>query len=225
MGTGYTRSPKILKGALVSYQKPVLGVVPNVIVFQYNPTEMTRSLASRTPPADPGNLAVAKQDAQKVKGPPVETLDFTVTLDATDQLAEPAQHPHVVSFGLHPALAALELLLYPPSGQLLNNRTLASAGTVDIEKEEIPMVLLVWGPRRVVPVRLTSFSITEKAYDQTLNPILADVKLGMRVMTYTDLTESHLGYAAYLATQAQKEVLARLNLASSADQILGMLPF
>lgn len=51
------------------------------------------------------------------------------------------------------------------------------------------------------------------------------MQLSLRVLTYLDFKETSLGFIAYMATQVQKEVMARLNLLSSAEQIMGMLPF
>src|SRR5262249_57243310 len=90
------------------------------------------------------------------------------------------------------------------------NRNLAQAGKVQVCPADLPLTLLVWGKSRVVPVRLTSFSITEEAFDPKLNPIQAKVDLGMRVLTYMELKEDTVGFAAYIAYQAQKEALARL---------------
>lgn len=225
MPSDFPRSPKSLKGALVAYESQFLGPLPNVIVFQYNPAQLRRTLAHRAAAPEPSNVGAARGDVQRVQGPPVETINLTVELDAADQLGEPAIHPHVVAHGLQPALAALELLLYPPSAQVLLNRTLTQAGTAQLCPADVPLVLFVWGPSRVLPVRLTSFSVTEEAFDQNLNPIQAKVDLGMRVLTYAELQETSLGYYAYLASQAQKEVLARLNLVSSAERVIGLLPF
>ena len=225
MSSGNPINPRILKGALVAYESQFLGPVPNIIVFQYNAEQLSRSLADRSPQREASNVGGAKEDAQRVLGPPVETISLTVELDAVDQLEEPSKHPHVLAHGLHPALAALELLLYPPSAQVLLNKTLAQAGSAQICPADVPLVLFVWGPSRVVPVRLTNFSVTEQAFDQALNPIRAQVELSMRILTYMELKETSLGYIASLATQAQKEVLARLNLVNSAEQILGILPF
>ena len=227
MPSDFPRSPKLLKGALVVYESQFLGPVPNVITFQYNPEQLGRTLAHRTTPPDPSDVGAAREDVFRVFGPPVEDINMTVELDAADQLAEPAQHPHIVQHGLHPALAALELLLYPESAQVLFDRILAQAGEANITKEgeATPLVLFVWGPSRVLPVRLNSFSITELAFDQQLNPIQARVELSMRVLTYIELEQTTLGGIAYMATQTRKEALARLNLISSTEQIAGMLPF
>jgi len=225
MPSDFPRSPKLLKGALVEYQSQFLGPIPNVIVFQYNPDQLSRTLAHRTDRPVSSNVGGAREDVLQVLGPPVETITLTVELDAADQLAEPAQHPQIVQHGLHPALAALELLLYPKSSQVMFNRTLASAGKAEITREDVPLVLFIWGRARVLPVRLTNFSITELAFDQQLNPIQARVALGMRVLTFMEFKETSLGFNAYLATQVQKEVLARLNLVNSAEQTIGTLPF
>jgi hypothetical protein len=225
MPSDFPRSPKLLKGALVAYESQFLGPVPNVIVFQYNPDQLGRTLASRSEPPQPGNVGAAREDVLQVLGPPVENINLAVRLDASDQLEQPQQHPQIVQFGLHPALAALELLLYPKSSQILSNLALASEGKTEVVREDAPLVLFVWGRSRVEPVRLTSFSITEEAFDQALNPIRARVELGMRVLTFMELKKSSLGSDAYMATQVQKETMARLNLASSAEQVTGMLPF
>ncbi len=217
--------PKLLKGALVVFESQKPGPPPRVIVFQYNPEQLTRSLAHRAAPPDPGDVGAAREDSFRVLGPPVETINLSVVLDAADQLEEPERNPEVAVAGLHPALAALELLLYPPSAQVMVNRTLARAGRVQICPADLPLTLLVWGKSRAVPVRLTSFSVAEEAFDPGLNPIQAKVDLGMRVLTYMELKEDSLGFGAYIAYQAQKEVLGRLVRPGSAvGAIRGLIP-
>ena len=44
-------------------------------------------------------------------------------------------------------------------------------------------MLFVWGLQRIVPVRVTDLTITEKLYDTALNPIHADAQIGLRVLT------------------------------------------
>ncbi len=225
MQTDFSRAPKLLKGALVAYASQSLGPIPNVIVFQYNPEQLSRSLDQRTAAPEAGNVGAAREDIQRELGPPVETISLTVELDAADQLERPEQHPQVVAHGLQPALAALELLLYPASEQVLLHRVLARAGRVQACPSDVPLVLFVWGASRVLPVRLTSFSVTEEAFDPQLNPIRAKLELGMRVLTYMELQEDSLGYGAYMAAQTRKEALARLNLAAGAEEVLKLVSF
>jgi len=225
MPSDFPRSPRLLKGALVVYESQKPGPPPRVIVFQYNAEQLRRSLAHRAAPPEPSDVGAAREDSFRVLGPPVETIDLSVELNAVDQLEQPDQNPEVVANGLHPALAALELLLYPPSTQVQINRTLAEAGRVQVCPADLPLTLLVWGRSRAVPVRLTSFSITEEAFDPALNPIQAKVDLGMRILTYMELKEDTLGFSAYIAYQSRKESLARLvRPGNTAGQIRGLLP-
>jgi hypothetical protein len=224
MPSDFPRSPKFLKGALVAYESQFLGAVPNIIVFQYNPEQLSRSLEHRLEQATTSNVGKAKSETYRTSGPPIETIDITVTIDAAEQLSEPQLHPFAVTKGIHPALAALELLMYPPVDRFIQITTLAATGSAELYSVDVPLVLLVWGPSRVLPVRLTNFSVTEQAFDQQLNPIRAQVKLGMKVMSYVDLDPTSIGYGAYMATQTQKEVMARLNMVNNFEQIVGMLP-
>jgi hypothetical protein len=42
---------------------------------------------------------------------------------------------------------------------------------------QAPLALFVWSQHRILPVRVTDFSITEEAFDPALNPIRAKVSL------------------------------------------------
>ena len=75
-------------------------------------------------------------------------------------------------------------------------RSLAAVGTIELVAPEAPLTLFIWGIKRIVPVRLSSFSIAEEAYDVNLNPIRAKVTLGMQVLSYSDLSLTNPGYYA-----------------------------
>ena len=219
MSSDFPRSPRLLKGALVVFETK-LPIPTNLIVFQYNPDAMTRSFVQTSPQGDP---RLTSGDTQNVM-PPVETFQVTVELDATDQLE--SANPLAVAVGLHPTLSALELLLYPPSTMLILNKALSLAGSSFISPAQAPLVLLVWGPARVVPVRVTSVGITEEAFDQILNPIRATVTLGLRALTAPELSVAGSPFDVLgVVRQIGKEVMARVNVVNSAEQIKGMLPF
>jgi hypothetical protein len=220
MPSDFPRSPTLIRGALVAYDSPVLGVVPNVIVFQYNPEELTRSLRARSP-WEYLERGQAQGDAHVTSGPPVESISLSVEIDATDQLE--SNNPLALTRGIQPALSALEVLMYPKSSQVLTNALRAAAGVAAVTSEALPLVLFVWGLARVLPVRISSFSITEQAFDTSLNPIRAKVDLGLEVLTYLDLPDDAIGKTTYKAMMVQREVLAGLNLANSTQNFLGGL--
>jgi hypothetical protein len=215
MPSDFPRSPKIFKGALVAYQLPE--PTPTVVVFQYNPEQLTRSLQART--ASGGG----RGDALRTDGPPEETISLAVEIDAADQLER--KDPLATAIGLHPTLAALEGLMYPAYPTVIANQVLAKIGASALLAEPAPLALFVWGPARVLPVRVQSVSITEQAFDTLLNPIQAKADLSLKVLTYRELETSNPGYWVYMASFTQKEKMAQLNLALSADAVRGILPF
>ena len=201
--SSFPNSPKLVKGGLVLLD-PNTSAVVRTIPLQYNPDTLTRSLQIKA-------LAEGadRSDAMRLTGPPVENIKLEVEIDATDQLEFPDRNPNTTQFGIQPQLAALETIVYPSSAQIQSNNSLASAGTLEIIPMETPLTLFVWSKNRVLPVRLTEFSITEEAFDPNLNPIRAKVSLGMRVLSVNDLPFSHKGSGLFLAYQQQKEELAR----------------
>lgn len=207
MPSDFPRGPKLLKGALVVYESQTSGPPPKIIVFQYNPEQLERTLENRAPEKKRG--ANAKEDVLRVAGPPKETITLTVVLNAADQLEDPQQYQTVVESGLHPALATLEMLLYPTSFQVLQNEALSSQGAVQVKPADLPLTLLAWGASRVVPVKIESFSVTEEAFDANLNPIQVKIELGLLVLTYMELEKKSQGRDAYFAFQRQKEMLAQ----------------
>lgn len=250
----FPRSPKLLKGALIEFSERFIGPVPNVIVFQYNPETMTRTLEVWNPAgggATTGNEAVGSADISQTAQPhdPPETFALTLELDATDALENPQSHPVAVISGIADRIAALEMLLYPQQGTLVGG-LLGSVGDAlggtagnaiggpgnkldasPLPRGTVPVVLFAWGPGRIVPVRLTSFSIEEQAYSPQLYPIRAKVNIGLRILTPSDFptckrsVSEKIAIAAFKAMRKQKESLAATNIANSIDSILGMMPF
>jgi hypothetical protein len=219
MPSDFPRTPKLLKGFLAVYASQSAGTQPKFITFQYNPDQLSRTLASRAAPRDPGNVGVAREDVLRVAGSPVENINLSVVMDAADQLEEPDSNRPAVEHGLHPALAVLELLLYQPQAAA------QQAGQTAVYRADLPLTLLYWGKSRVVPVLLTNFSVTEEAFDPDLNPIRARVELGMRVLTDVELQDGSVGSDAYLGYRRQKNNLAGLYQAGEVSgAIRGQLP-
>ncbi|WP_199439395.1 hypothetical protein [Umezawaea beigongshangensis] len=208
--TRLTDVPRPVRSGLVVVD-PERGTPQRIIVMQFNPDSLERSLAPLASGAEQGD----RTEALRLKGPAIETWKFAAELDATDQPDVPSP------FGVHPQLATLEMLVHPSSGQLRANERLAALGTLEITPIETPLTLFVWGAKRVMPVRLTELSIVEEAFDADLNPYRATVNLGLRVLSVNDLPAGHRGAELYLAHLAQKERFAG-SVAVSRLEALGL---
>lgn len=201
--TTFPNSPKILKGGIVLID-PQSARVQRIISLQYNPDSLTRTLQVQGAGGEEGN----RSEALRFKGPAVETFKLDAEIDAADQLEFPDQHRAVVENGIQPQLAVLESLVYPTSGQLLDRNAMAQSGTLEIAPMEAPLALFIWSKNRIVPVRITDFSITEEAFDPSLNPIRAKVSIGLRVLSVDDLGFSHKGGSLFMSYLQAKERLA-----------------
>jgi hypothetical protein len=209
--TTFPGSPRLLKGALVGMDP--MNPLASVILFQYNPDTMTRRLEARAMGGEGGD----KAEVYRLTGPPKETITLSIEIDAADQLER--GDPQALAMGIYPALSALEMLLYPKSATVIANAALAQAGNIEIIPPEAPLTLFVWGPQRVLPVRLTSFSITEEAYDPALNPIRAKVELSLQVLSYADFKQTDPGYSLFMAHQIAKEVMASTYVTTSTQNL------
>jgi hypothetical protein len=196
-------SPRLVKGGIVTLD-PASGRTLRVIALQYNPDTVTRTLQVQAS----GGEGSDKSQALRLKGTAVETVKVDLEIDATDRLEQPEQNPTAVALGIHPQVAALELLVQPSSAALQANDALARSGVLEVLPVQAPLTLFVFGRSRVVPVRITDLSITEEAFDAALNPIRAKVSLGMRVLSVDDLGFDHRGGTLFMGHLRSREAMA-----------------
>lgn len=208
--SSFPGSPRLLKGAIIGLD--MFNPVSSIIVFQYNPHTLTRSISSS------GSSAGGAQDeTQRLSGPPTESITVEVEIDATDQLA--SGDDTAVSFGIHPQLAQLELLMHPKSAQIIANTAIIAAGGTEIIPPMAPLTLFIWGLKRIVPVQLSSLSITEEEFDRLLNPTRAKAQLNLRVLTYNDFRFTHPGFYMHLTHHVLKEAMAVAASIGAATQL------
>jgi hypothetical protein len=246
---------KYLRGAFIEFMPTFLIPLPNIVIFQYNPEQMTHAWtqAEAAPPAAPASPAAAGAppaltNPLAVKGVPGESFSFTLIMDSNDTIADgAATTPLAQISGVYSRLAALEMLQYPTGafgGGLLGQVSASiSAGASGVSlggsggggdrtvpESQVPTVLFVWGPGRIVPVRITNLSIVEKLYDPVLlNPTHAEATVGIRVLTPAELDWvsgplAELAKGAYKYSQGLRQALALANLANAAESVIGMLP-
>jgi hypothetical protein len=203
------RPPRLEKGALLVYRDQTSPQPDQRIDFQFNPDTVRRSFAARTVPPPPAQRTAGQADTLAVPGPPVETITIAIILNAADQVEDPSRRDELGQHGLNPMLARLELLLYPSTASAEEIERQAQQGQVQVSPARTPLVMLAWGRTRTVPVQLTSFTVTEEAFDPNLNPINAKVDLGLKVLTYMEFPTQGAGREAFIAYQKERESLAR----------------
>ena len=208
-----------MKGALVEFSSAFGASVPNVIAFQFNPETLRRTWTQPTANTAGGNPL-------GVQGAPGEAYALTLMLDITDELAGDPMSPgarDAVAGGLRSRIAALEMLMFPvaAAGQPTGTGGTPGRPSRSTPSAQVPAVLFVWGPGRILPVRITTLSITESLFDALLNPTHSTVELGFRVMTPKELDNvtgpfKQIANAAYYYSQHQREAMAVFNLSRTA---------
>ncbi len=201
--TGFSASPKLIKGGLVLIDADTARVL-RVISLQYNADTLTRKLQTQEAGGESNN----RVEPTRFKGPAIETITLEAEIDATDQLEFPDQNPNAGEFGIQPQLALLESLVHPTAAQLQAVDSEASSGTLEIAPMLAPLVIFVWGKNRIVPVKVSDFSITEEAFDPALNPIRAKVSFSLRVLSVDDLGYQSKGGSLFMTYLQGKERLA-----------------
>jgi hypothetical protein len=214
--TGLTISPQVQKGALVGLD--LFNPLSSVAIFQYNPDQITRSIAPNYSQAGGG-----RGEPLRLAGPPAETISANLKMDLIDQMEEGENGP--LGGGISGYLAALEMMVYPKTIAVAINQALMLAGTMEVVPPAAPLTLFIYGWKRVVPVKIESLSITETAHDAALNPIRADVAVSMKVLTYNDLSMTNPGYWAFLTHQVIKETLATVASVNNIADVAGNLDF
>lgn len=229
--TGYTRSPKLQKGALVQLIESLSIPLPSIVPFQFNPETMTRSLKPWNPfDVSETNRGLTSPAAQPYD--PEETIQMQLELDASDQLEDDETIAKTV--GVADRIAALEKMMFPgssPLGQVLELASSLLGGSSSPPKRPtVPVTFLVWGIGRIVPVRITSYQIEEQLFLPSLRPVQAKVSIGLQVLTPDTFKCASgpavdLAVAAYKVFRGQQDALAILHVANTADELRALLPF
>lgn len=228
---GYSRAPKLLNGSFVQLLEDIVGFLPNVVTFQYNPETITRSLTPWNPmevdQADRGSQAPTVQPFDI----PEKFTGFQLEFDASDGMG--VDHPVYNAFGIEPQLAALRKLMQASEG-LLGDLTssfkdLVGIGGGEAKRPTVAPTLLVLGRRVILPVRITNFSVEETMHSPVLYPIMATVTLDMEVMTpdmfrCTASAVGKIATAAYEFTRLQEDAAAVLNLANLPSAVSSIVP-
>ena len=220
--------PYLLRGALVEYGVNLIGPIPNIIIFQFNPETLTRNQQIPQRPSGTGS-----RETSQAGEAPVEHITLTAHFSAADQLA--GNNPLARAFGVGPRLAALEKMARPAGSGGLLGKALDAIGdllggggdevTQPIPRETYPRVLFIWGLTRVLPVVIDSLTITEQEYDFILNPVRAEVSLGLSVIIPDPHGDDEIAKGAREYSDLARDVQAVANLANTIGQAAELIPF
>ncbi|MEN0064238.1 MAG: hypothetical protein AAGA48_18955 [Myxococcota bacterium] len=159
---------------------------PKAIPFQYNPESIEQTVQTG-PAADDGG------ESLRLAGPPKTTITLTAELLAWHPSLDSSAEKAAAKHGVGHQIAALESLLFPTYAEMDRERSLAERGLVEVVPGEHLLALLVWAEDRIVPVKVTSLSVTEDRFDDQLRPVHATAQLSLQVLTVADLGFDHPG--------------------------------
>jgi hypothetical protein len=227
----------LLRGALVEYSGDFLGPIPNLVVFQFNPEELARTI--NIPEITTDQPCQANQtEANQSCSPPTESFTLTAKFSAADDLGKGgavSAIPRV--FGIGPQIAALEKMVYPagPLSGLLGQAIDAIGDAIGgggeepaerpIPRQSLPRILFIWGATRVLPVRIKSMTITEQKFDAFLNPVQVEIQIGLDVLSLAKTSTDKIGYGALTYSRGAKDAQAILNLAKAVELAVDIIPF
>jgi hypothetical protein len=237
------KGPRLVKGALAALTQTFLVPLPNVTVFQFNPESLTHTWTQPDRGAETGaKRGTEASNPFAVAGLPGESFSFTAIFDSNQDIEDSVPYSSQLAdvSGVYTRLAALEMLLYPVGGNAMSKllgQTSAALGLSSsktstkrqVPASSVPVVLFVWGPYRIVPVRVTGLTIVEKLYDATLNPTHAEVQVALRVLTPAELSSARdtdklarLATVAYTYTLGLRQVGAAANVGNSITDLARM---
>ncbi|MGE0397132.1 MAG: hypothetical protein AB7T06_10465 [Kofleriaceae bacterium] len=219
----------LLKGALVEYGSGLGLYVPNIVVFQFNPETITRTL--QIPPRPTGATMRETSQAGDI---PTEQISMTIQFTTHEPHARLA--PLSLALGIGPQLAALEKMARPaPRGTSLLSKSVDKVKSLikkgdgeasqPIPRETYPRLLFIWGTTRVLPVTLDSLSIIEKQYDTLLNPTLAEATITMTAIIPDPCSDDPVASGAYKYSTYARDALAEANLAYSSAEAVEIVSF
>lgn len=222
----------LMRGALIEYGSDFFGPLPNVVIFQFNPETLTRTIQIPSRPT-----SGASRETTQAGEPSIEKISLKASFSAADEFGENKVLARL--FGVGTRLAALEKMVHPagPLSDLIGaglsavGDALGLGGGSDdeprqtIPREKYPRILFIWGPYRILPVVLESMSITEQQYDFVLNPVQAEVTLSMAVNAIDKCSDDEIGKGALWYSNLAKEAQAMANLANTVEQVAEMIPF
>ena len=209
------------QGAFAVFNPDDTAVMSSFIPFRFNPEMLTRQLAleqaqggaAGAAGAGEGGEGAGEQGADASSGTLKETFSVLLRFDLADRVEANSTLPQ--EFGVMPEISALEELLYPKESEA----EAPSDGSEPVRaRGRRPLVLFIWGERRVVPVKITGMAIAETFFNGKLYPVRAELEVGLQVLGDAEARDNSRVKSSLDFTGANRRKMARLYLDTTADQ-------
>lgn len=192
------------------------------IPFRFNPEELSRQLTVEqaqgqgAQPATGGTATggnSADQGADADSGSLKEV--FTVLLRFDLAFREQQSSTMPVEYGVMPEISALEDLMHP----IESTTDQPSDGTEPTRaRSRRPLVLFIWGERRVVPVKIVGMNINETFFNGQLYPTRSEVEISFETLGGGDARDNLRVSSSLKFTADNRRKMARIYLETTATQ-------
>lgn len=236
---------KLERGKLVRFAPPKPGEQPppgqqpresfETLTFQYNPSTITRTRTGRwdprkqrkggTVPGSPADIRARSGAGTASLLAESETIGFKLIFDATEAiLANRSDGGRTVAeTGILPELSFLDLISLGREEQ--EERNSKSGGGKGKKAETVQPIkadtlLLVLGIQRIIPVVLTSLTITEQKFSPSLMPIRAEADVRFNVLEPIESAYNTWIKAAFDQLFEQRRTLSGQAISSLSDNAI-----
>jgi hypothetical protein len=190
----------LMSGALVRISRTNV-LDKTLVLFQYNPETMTRSLEASY---------YNKSSRDLLAGPAKQTISLKIQFEASDQAWSSLT-------GVLPPLAGLEMMVNPSALDLVAYKLKLMSGSLKAVPPAAPRILFVWGPARVLPVFIKSLSIKEQMFNSLLTPMTAEVDLSLEVCPIKEASDTDFALLA-----VNLGLVQTLSIYNTAQALLGI---
>ena len=222
------------RGAFAIYEPDNTKDLARFIPFRFNPETLTRQLgfqqaqgsgSQASPGASSDAVASGEQGADAALGTLKETFSVLLRFDLAEReeargsrarmIAEEILNQDLLDLGVLPELSALEDLMHPAESKAQE----PSDGSEPVDaRARMPLVLFLWGERRVIPVKITGMAIAETLFNSKLYPVRAEVEVSLEVLGEKEARDNTRVRASLGFTAANRRKMARIYLDTTANQ-------
>lgn len=212
------------KGAFAVFEPEQTTKISRFIPFRFNPETLSRSLSIEQSSSGGGQPAggsggggeTAEQGSDADSGSLKESFNILLRFDLAER-EEQHSSPNKsnIQFGVFPEISAMEDLVYTVE----STTSQPSDGSEPVKaRGQRPLVLFIWGEKRVVPVKITGMTINETLFNGKLYPIRAEVDVALEVLGEANARDNSRVRSSLDFTGANRRKMSKIFLDQTSQQ-------